>query len=345
MLYRLLALLQLTRAALAFTAIADVWTVLLLRLKPEQGGGPEPSMLWTILQMLVASLVSAGLYGFGMSLNDLLDARHDRLFAPRRPIPSGRIAPRTAILVALLLLMVSLLAAAMLSALGGSTLPGTRSDDWLPWPFFFAFATAILIVIYDGFSKYLGGVGILTLAAIRSLHCLIGQPKTPFLFLSMFLLTHIFLISLLGYYWENKRPRLRRTNVSLGILGLLIGNGLAVWYMYHRGTFELPVMPMLIGPSIAAAVFGLWVCWLWQSKKLSNQQKGDHLMLLGLFWLFVYDASMLFSNGQWLAGVSVMLLFICAIGSFFVLRTLGRMITVRMEYRLESANAEDSGNG
>ena len=86
MLYRLLALLQLTRAALAFTAIADVWTVLLLRLKPEQGGGPEPSMLWTILQMLVASLVSAGLYGFGMSLNDLLDARHDRLFAPRRPI-------------------------------------------------------------------------------------------------------------------------------------------------------------------------------------------------------------------------------------------------------------------
>ena len=104
MLFRLLALLQLTRAALAFTAIADAWTVLLLRV-PDM---PAESTSWLIIKMLIIGVVSFGLYGFGMSLNDLLDARHDRIFAPRRPIPSGRIRPRTAIIVSLFLLMLSL---------------------------------------------------------------------------------------------------------------------------------------------------------------------------------------------------------------------------------------------
>lgn len=339
--YRLLAYLQLTRAALAFTAIADAWAVLLLRLPPERGGpAVEPSMGWTILQMLVVSVVSAGLYGFGMSLNDLLDARHDRLFAPRRPIPSGRIAPRTAIVVALFLLMVSLLAAAMLSGLMGS-----ETGDWLPWPFFFTFATAILVVTYDAFTKYLGAIGILTLGAVRSLHCLIGQPKTPLLFISMFLLTHIFLVTLVAYRWENKRPRLGRGDVTLGVLGLLLGNAMALWYMYHRGTFFKDVWVMLVGPMAAAMIFIVWALILWRRTDVSPRQKGGRLMLLGLFWLFVYDASMLFSNGQWRAGIAVVLLFICALSSFFALRTLGRMVSAHAEYRLERAEGAEAAGG
>jgi 4-hydroxybenzoate polyprenyltransferase len=290
-------------------------------------------MAWTVLMMLVVSVVSAGLYGFGMSLNDLLDARHDRLFAPRRPIPSGRVAPRTAIVVALLLLMLALFAAAMQSAL-----TAIHNNDWLPWPFFFAFATAILIVVYDAFSKYLGAIGILTLGAVRALHCLIGNPKTQFLFISMFLLTHIFLVTLLAYKWENKRPRLGRWDVALGFAGLLVGNALAILYMYLRGVLAEPIWTMLIGPVAAAVVFALWTWRLARRQDLTTRKKGERLMLLGLFWLFVYDASMLFSNGQWLAGVAVVLLFICALGSFFALRTLGRLISGRAEYRLERAS-------
>ena len=76
LLFRALALLQLTRAALAFTAIADAWTILLLR---PPGAAPDP-MIITMGKMAVTGVVSFGLYAFGMSLNDLL-AHWD---APRR---------------------------------------------------------------------------------------------------------------------------------------------------------------------------------------------------------------------------------------------------------------------
>jgi 4-hydroxybenzoate polyprenyltransferase len=112
--FRLMALLQLTRAALAFTAIADAWTVLLLRVPGER----PREMGLLIGEMLVVAVASFGLYGFGMALNDLLDARRDRIFAPRRPIPSGRIQPRWAVVTALGLLMAALLAAALMTPLG-----------------------------------------------------------------------------------------------------------------------------------------------------------------------------------------------------------------------------------
>lgn len=336
--FRLLALLQLTRAALAFTAIADAWTVMLLRMPGEE---PDP-MHWTILRMLIVSVVSAGLYSFGMTLNDLLDARRDRIFAKWRPIPSGRVGPRTAIVVALLLLMLSLFAAAMLGAVDVAR---TRNPlDFVPWPFLFAFATAILIVFYDATSKYLGGIGILTLGAIRAMHCLIGEPKTPLLFLSMFLLTHVFLVSFVAYRLENKRPRLRRWDTLIAFAGLFLGNGLALAYMAWRGIFDpavfATVWPMLIGPSLAALAFLIWSIFLLRRPNLLPRQKGERLILMGLFWLFVYDASMLFSNRQELAGVAVVALFVCALLSFFGLRALSRMMAQpRLQYRVERTGA------
>src|SRR4051812_38070858 len=155
--FRLMALLQLTRAALAFTAIADAWTVLLLRMPGE--APREMGLL--IVEMLVVAVASFGLYGFGMALNDLLDARRDRIFAPRRPIPSGRIQPRWAVVTALGLLMAALLAAAFMTPLelygkGVLTQRGAMlsSADLVPYSFLFALATAALIVFYDATSKY-----------------------------------------------------------------------------------------------------------------------------------------------------------------------------------------------
>src|SRR4051812_5158585 len=202
--FRLLVLLQLTRAALAFTAIADAWTVLLL----HPAGVPQQAMPVIVLRMLVTCIVSFGLYGFGMVLNDLLDARRDRIFAPRRPIPSGRIKPRGAFVVALVLLMAAFLAAAFLTLLHLWDRDPTRNPihvrDVIPYSFFLALATASLIVFYDATSKYLGGMGLVTLGAIRALHCLIGNPRTSMLFLSMILLTHVIVISTIAYRLENK---------------------------------------------------------------------------------------------------------------------------------------------
>jgi len=326
LMFRLLALLQLTRAALAFTAIADAWTVLLLR-PPSV---PADPMWLLILRMIITGVVSACLYGFGMALNDLLDARRDRIFARHRPIPSGRIGWRTAIITALLLMMTALFAAAMLMPL---------SNTYWPLSFLLAFATALLIVFYDATSKYLGGLGLLTLGLVRAIHCMIGNPQTPLLFLSMLLLTHVALISLVAYRYENKRPRLKWWDVATVITGLVVLNTTALAYMYWRGALVTENLPMLIGPGIAALVYLLWATFTLRQKKLTPRQRGERLILMGLFWLFIYDASILVSNGQYLAGVAITLLLVCAIVSFFGLRWLGRRLTQpRLTYRASSQN-------
>ena len=341
--FRLLALLQLTRAVLAFTAIADAWTVLLLRVPSDpQPAFGTPGFWLVILQMLVMAVVSFGLYGFGVALNDLLDARRDRIFAPRRPIPSGHIKPRGALVVALVLLMGALAATAFLTILHVWSLSlreppvGIRVRDIVPYSFFFALATAGLIVFYDATSKYLGGLGLVTLGLIRALHCLIGQPRTPLLFLSMILLTHVIVISTIAYQLENKRPRLNRGDMLTVMLGILIGSGLMLWYMMTRRQWSAELLSMLVGPAIAGGVYVLWAAGLMFSKKLSPRQKGERLSLLGLFWLFIYDASMLLANGQHLAGAAITLLLFCAVLSFFGIRWLSRgSIMPRVGYRAE----------
>lgn len=338
--FRLLALLQLTRAALAFTAIADAWTVLLLFADvPPASHYVAHGFGIMVLKMLLMSVVSAGLYGFGMSLNDLMDMRRDRIFAHWRPLPSGRIHPRTAIVFCVLLLMLSFAAAA---ALGAIDMAWASERQYIPWSVIFAFATAILIVFYDATAKYLGGLGLVTLGAIRALHCLIGNPKTPLLFLSMFLLTHVIVVSLIAYQMEGKRPRLRRSDWIVGIVGVLVGNAAALIYMVCRGTFSMDLWPMLMGPGCAMALYATWALIYLHMRRdtYTTRKKGERLMLMGLFWLFLYDAGILFANGQILAGIAVTVLLICAILSFFGLRWVGRWIAQpKLRYRRDQGSA------
>ena len=106
---RILAVLQILRLALSLTAIADVWTLMLLHI-PGQ-----PPMKYPVMQFLLAGLTSFFLYSFGMVLNDLLDSRRDQLFAPWRPIPSGRLGVPAVIVLSLVLMLLSLFSAAILS--------------------------------------------------------------------------------------------------------------------------------------------------------------------------------------------------------------------------------------
>src|SRR4051794_27752783 len=95
---RLLSLLQLTRIALVFTAISDSLCELLLlaHLNAQRSGvGGYLEQLQPLVVLSVAC-ISAGLYMFGMSLNDIIDRRRDQQLAAHRPLPSGRIGVTTA---------------------------------------------------------------------------------------------------------------------------------------------------------------------------------------------------------------------------------------------------------
>ena len=75
---RLVTAVQLTRLTMAYGAIADVWLVILLtRADPAMADRPV-SQLPIALALAAGLAVAVGLFTFGATLNDVLDARIDR---------------------------------------------------------------------------------------------------------------------------------------------------------------------------------------------------------------------------------------------------------------------------
>jgi hypothetical protein len=94
----------LLRLSLLPSALADVAAGLVL-------GGSDP-FRWSALPAFLASLC---IYHGGMALNDWHDRHADRALRPDRPLVSGAIAPRAALVVALLGLILGPLCAALVA--------------------------------------------------------------------------------------------------------------------------------------------------------------------------------------------------------------------------------------
>lgn len=201
---RLLPILQLVRAPLVFTALADGLAAMLLR-----GGVPFRALL-------AAQVASACLYFYGMSLNDLVDFHRDSSAAPGRPLPAGRIS-----VVA---------ARAVVTVLGGGALAAGSAyaamvDSWLALALLLAtFAT---ISFYNFVGKYLVSVGILSLGLARGLHAafamggLSAVPQHP-----LALTLYVSVASTFGYLIEGKRPRISGIHLAILIAflaGLIVG--------------------------------------------------------------------------------------------------------------------------
>ncbi|HTV48443.1 MAG TPA: UbiA family prenyltransferase [Phycisphaerae bacterium] len=318
---RLLAVLQLMRVALALTAVADAWTLLLMNLP----GRTVPTDL--IVRLTMAGLEAFFLYSFGMTLNDLLDARRDRLFASWRPIPSGKISPPAAIILSIVFLMLSLFFAAMLDV--------TRGQLYLPGSLLIAFSAAMFIVFYNSAGKFLGSIGLVSLGMIRALNSTIGRPDAHFLLLCMFLFTHITLAGTLAYHLESKRPRLKNIDIVIILANLLVVNGLMLSAMIFWKQVNRALLIDAAGPALMLVIFYIWAVMQASSVSLPTRQRGERIMLVGLFWLFCIDAAMLLSNGQFAQAGFIAILGIVSLITFFLMRLLGRGVPVRRpSYRL-----------
>jgi hypothetical protein len=284
---RLLSLLQLTRMALVFTAIADSACGLLLRWRAAgRGGDAMPGSIdWR--QLLCIAAVSVGLYGFGMSLNDIIDHRRDRQLAAHRPLPSGRMGVVGAHVVCILLALLALAAAIYYS----QQIP----RGWMS--LVLVIGTFGLIGFYDFAGKYLVAPGLLTLGLIRFCHAAIPAPTTPLIWHPLLLLNHVTILSTVAYRWEQKRPPLTAWHwlLILGGLGMvdLSVVGLATWQRWRGGlsfASALWITPGLWLPLIAAGAFVLLAAYI-RLRSRSIRSAGQQLMLYGLLWLIVYDAA------------------------------------------------------
>ena len=106
---KLLTAFQLTRLSLVFGAIADVWFVVLYtRADPRYALLPVNDIP-LVVALVVAAVLSIGLFAFATTLNDLLDVRHDTAFSPDRPLPAGRIRAGQAVVIAIGALLAAIL--------------------------------------------------------------------------------------------------------------------------------------------------------------------------------------------------------------------------------------------
>src|SRR3954447_17427603 len=214
---RVLPLLQLTRMALVFTAIADSSCALFLQCEAE-GVSPAP------LRLISAVLISVGLYGFGMALNDIIDRRRDALIAGHRPLPSGRVSVTTAHLIAASLALTAFAAAAAYSNLSPA---GYRTLILVAF-------TSLLITFYDFAGKYLVAPGLLTLGLIRFFHAVIPAPQLPLLWHPLLLLNHVTILSTIAYDWEEKRPPLTRVHWWAVLGGLALVDVVSITLVAYR---------------------------------------------------------------------------------------------------------------
>jgi hypothetical protein len=301
--HRLLSVLQLTRMALVFTAISNSLAALLIWAK-WRGDDDYLSFLnpW---QIVAVCIISIGLYGFGMSLNDIIDRRRDRQIAAHRPLPSGRIGLFSAHVICAMLGLAALVAGIYLSQYPNA---GTLSLVLLIW-------TAGLITFYDFAGKYLAAPGLITLGLIRFFHATIPAPQLPLLWHPLLLLNHVAVVSTIAYVWEQKRPLLTRVHwfAVLGGLGFVDAAciGLIWWRRHERMQTDfvqsLWITPGLLAPAAAIVVFAIIAILIW-TRSSDRRSAGRTVMLSGLLWLIVYDASFVAGYVGWRPAVMLLML-------------------------------------
>ena len=281
--------------ALVFTAIADAVAAFLLLHRAT----PVP---WEQLPWILG--ISVGLYGFGMSLNDIIDRRRDNTIAPHRPLPSARIGVTTAHLLCGGLFTLAIASAAMYASATGI---------WISLGL--AFFTASLIYFYDVAGKYLVAFGLLSLGLIRFFHATIPSPQFPILWHPLFLLNHVALLSAFCYQLEEKRPALTRAHWRTVLGGTLLVNIVVIGLIAYRrlDRFDgdwlaaMGITPWLALPVAAAVVF-VWLAMQVARRSPTPRAAGQAVMLYGLLWLIVYDGAFVIAYVGWVQGVAVLLL-------------------------------------
>ncbi len=303
-----LPVLHLTRLALVFTAVSNAWLIVFFAYELEPAGRVNPQLASMPLGVALGltAMVAVGLHTYGIALNDLLDARHDRLFSPHRPIPAGRISLTTAVTIALLSLLAGL---AAVIPLGGHAL-------------MLGLVTAAAILLFNVTGKFFPAVGILMLGLIRAAHMVLPNPPMSFLYPVWLTMTHVVFTWAVAHQVEGKRPRLGQVGWAVLLGGWAFWTlVMARWAGWRAIPLTLPVWTWLL-PILAAGVFVLLALRIlipaWGEAR-AMRDAGGRFMRLALLWLIVYDACWLLGGGWlWQGAVHLGLL----AGAFISMRLL-----------------------
>jgi len=299
---RLVTAVQLTRLTMAYGAIADIWLVILLsRADPAMAERPV-ALLPAWLALGAGLAVAVGLFTFGATLNDVLDARLDRSFGRDRPIPAGRITPPQAILVAN-----ACLAAAVLAAFAFG--PGAVALCAL---------TALGIIFHMGFARFLPAAGVVTFGLVHAAAMVIPNVAfvfTPPVWLSM---THAAVVTLLVHRLADKRPRISRRAWVAIVAGWAIWSATILGWGWTRGSWwrdeGFGPWPGLLW--VALAVVGFAVTVRLKTRGASGEVAAEKALRYGAMWQSLYAVAWLAAAGL---GTQALMLAGVAAGGFLAM--------------------------
>lgn len=144
--------LQLTRPANLVTAVTDILAGMAIAQFTFPDFSPAPLLISTV-----------ALYGGGVVMNDVFDAKLDSVERPERPIPSGKVSLPSATMFGISLLFLGILLAAIYSFQSGVI----------------AIGVALLTVIYNRFAKHHTILGPVTMGMCRGGNLILGMSVLP----------------------------------------------------------------------------------------------------------------------------------------------------------------------
>lgn len=226
---KLIPYLQLMRLPAVFSALSDIFTGYLLTWRTLEHG-------WYSFGCLLVA--SAGLYLAGMVFNDVFDRKIDAVERPGRPIPSGRVPLKTAVILGSALLGIGLIAAAC------AGVPSLIMAGLL----------VAAIFAYDGLLKSTP-LGPLAMGTCRFLNVMLGTSVAPVGFAELWVVPHVHVAAGLGVYIAGVTLFARQEAGTSSARGLTAGIGvvnlgfalLAAYMLNVPGQFRVPIAVLALG--------------------------------------------------------------------------------------------------
>lgn len=316
---RILAAAEISRLSVAFGAVANVWLVILLaRADPRLAELPAATRpLWQVL--CAGAMVAVGFLAFGAALNDFLDAKHDRAFAPDRPLPAGNLPPRRAVQIAVLSLFTGVLGAI---PFGNTAL-------------FAAMALAAIILVYDAFAKHVPAFGIVTAGLATACSMLVACVESNALVPVWLAMSQTMGVGALAYVLGEKRPRLTARSVAFGGAAWAAASAAIVWIESERNDGELlsafedprrlllPAAVVLLGGLVGA----------WKLRHARGPRASDKILRYGSLWKSLVASAWLVAAGMPAEGVAIAGVALGIFAIVALLRELGPQLAEPVSWR------------
>ncbi len=319
---RVAPVLQLTRVTGAFSAVANVWFVIVwTRAFVEEPGTRQIAerSLWVLLGG--GAIAALGLYAFGAALNDILDAKRDRTLRPNRPLAAERISEEIAMSV-----VIGTLVCAML----GSLVLGAEAVTLTS-------IAAIGITIYNVAGKFVPAIGLPVLALVYAGHMLAPNHALVFTLPVWLVMTHAMVVGGLAHTMEHRVPRLSTRAVMFAVAGwaacsaVLLARGASgiegggVWPTWVPWT-------SLIWVGTTAVFFAL-VC-VRRVKRLGfGDKSGEKVRRYGTLWPAVYACAWLVGAGKTAEAWPLIGLLVVGVLGMTILREAYAIVEEPIEFR------------